>query len=76
MWSAISAAGAERSLKDWIKFEGVKLGADASEKGVVRSASLTMPVEKSLIKRVAAGKNGIGVAYHCGQKLNLLRPEG
>ena len=45
--------------EDWSKFKGFKLEADASEKGVVRSASLTMPVEKGLIKRVAAGSKPI-----------------
>jgi hypothetical protein len=52
--------------KDWSKFEGFKLEADASETGVVRSASLTMPVEKGLIKRVVAGKmgkKGIGTLF-------------
>ncbi len=42
--------------KDWAKLEGFKLEADASEKGVVKSASLTMPVEKGLIKKVLAGE--------------------
>jgi hypothetical protein len=45
---------------EWAKLAGFKLEADASELGVVRSASLTMPVGKGLIKRVAAGKTGIG----------------
>ncbi len=45
--------------EDWRKFKGFKLEADASEKGVVRSASLTMPVQKGLIKRVAAGAKPI-----------------
>jgi hypothetical protein len=45
--------------KEWTKFKGFKLEADASEKGVVRSASLTMPVEKGLIKKVAASKKPI-----------------
>ena len=38
----------------WRKYSGFKIEADASEKGVVKSASLTMPVAKGLIKRVAA----------------------
>ena len=45
--------------KDWAKLEGFKLEADASEKGVVRSASLSMPVEKGLIKKVVAGEKPI-----------------
>jgi hypothetical protein len=62
-------------FKDWIKFEGFKLEADASEKGVVRSASLTMPVEKGLIKRVAAGKNGIGALF-CKEQVEFLAAVG
>jgi hypothetical protein len=44
---------------EWVKVKGFKLEADASEKGVVRSASLTVPVEKGLIKRVVAGKRPV-----------------
>jgi hypothetical protein len=33
----------------WRKYRGFKIEADASEKGVVKSASLTMPVAKGLI---------------------------
>lgn len=39
----------------WRKYRDFKIEADASEKGTVKSASLTMPVERGLIKRVAAG---------------------
>jgi hypothetical protein len=46
--------------REWAKRSGFKLEADASEKGVVRSASLTVPVEKGLIKRVESGKKDIG----------------
>jgi hypothetical protein len=46
--------------KEWAKLAGFKLEADASEKAVVRSASLTVPVDKGLIKRVVAGKKSIG----------------
>jgi len=45
--------------KQWAKAKGFKLEADASEKGIVRSASLTAPVEKGLIKRVVSGKKPI-----------------
>jgi len=44
---------------DWKKYRGFKVEADASEKGVVKSASLTMPVEKGLIKAVIAGEKAI-----------------
>lgn len=40
----------------WTKYKDFKIEADASEKGLVKSASFSMPVEKGLIKRVAAGK--------------------
>ena len=43
----------------WRKYSGFKIEADWSKKGIVKSASLTMPVAKGLIKRVAAGKNPI-----------------
>lgn len=46
--------------KEWAKLVGFKLEADASEKSVVRSASLTVPIEKGLIKRVVGGKKSIG----------------
>ncbi|MGB9493493.1 MAG: hypothetical protein WCA83_01665 [Azonexus sp.] len=44
---------------DWKKYRGFKIEADASEKGVVKSASLTMPVDKGLIKAVIAGEKAI-----------------
>ncbi len=61
--------------KDWSKLEGFKLEADASEKGVVRSASLTSPVAKGLIKRIAAGQAKIGSAFSKKQA-NFLRAIG
>ena len=45
--------------KRWSTINGFKLEADASEKGVVRSASLTAAVERGLIKRVRAGEKSI-----------------
>lgn len=48
---------------DWAKFEGFKLEADASEKGVIRSASLTVPVAKGVIKQVAAGRTPIEALF-------------
>jgi len=53
-------AEAERVGREWQKYRGFKIEADASEKGLVKSASFTMPVEKGLIKRVAAGGTPIG----------------
>jgi hypothetical protein len=56
----------------WRKYSGFKIEADASEKGVVKSASLTMPVAKGLIKRVAAGKDPIARLFTEQQMLFLL----
>jgi hypothetical protein len=47
----------------WCKHRGFKIEADASEKGVVKSASFTMPVEKGLIKKVAAGDKPIAKLF-------------
>jgi hypothetical protein len=56
----------------WRKYKGFKIEADASDKGVVKSASLTMPVIKGLIKRVAAGKEPIASLFTEQQLLFLL----
>jgi hypothetical protein len=56
----------------WKKYRGFKIEADASEKGVVKSASLTMPVAKGLIKRVASGKDLISDLFTQDQLLFLL----
>lgn len=56
----------------WRQYSGFKIEADASEKGVVKSASLTMPVGKGRIKRVAAGKEPIASLFTQEQLLFLL----
>jgi hypothetical protein len=56
----------------WRKYRGFKIEADTSEKGVVKSASLTMPVAKGLIKRVAAGDEPIARLFTEEQVLFLL----
>ena len=56
----------------WRTYKGFKIEADASDKGVVKSASLTMPVSKGLIKRVAAGKDPIASLFTEQQLLFLL----
>ena len=56
----------------WRKYRGFKIEADASERGVVKSASLTMPVAKGLIKRVATGSNPISDLFTEEQLLFLL----
>jgi hypothetical protein len=56
----------------WRKYSGFKIEADASDRGVVKSASLTMPVPKGLIKKVAAGKAPIAELFTEEQQLFLL----
>ena len=41
--------------KAWHEHQGFKIEVDASEKGMVKSASFSMPVEKGRIKRVVSG---------------------
>jgi hypothetical protein len=57
---------------DWRRFAGFKIEADASEKGVVKSASLTMPVQKGHIKQVAKGKKPVPSLFHDDQKMFLF----
>jgi hypothetical protein len=45
--------------EEWRKFRDFKVEADASEKGLVKSASFSMPAAKGLIRRVAVGKRPI-----------------
>jgi hypothetical protein len=45
--------------KEWRKYRDFKIEADASEKGLVKSASFSMPVEKGLIKSVVTGKRQV-----------------
>jgi hypothetical protein len=56
----------------WRAYKGFKIEADSSDKGVVKSASLTMPVAKGLIKRVAAGKDPIASLFTEQQLLFLF----
>jgi hypothetical protein len=49
--------------KKWRKYRDFKIEADASEKGLVKSASFSMPVAKGLIKRVIAGEKGIAALF-------------
>lgn len=56
----------------WRKYRGFKVEADASEKGIVKSASLTMRVARGHIKRAAAGKRPIASLFTEEQLLFLL----
>lgn len=49
--------------KAWRKFDGFKLEADASETGMVKSASLTMPLAKGLVKQLVAGEKAISKLF-------------
>ncbi len=62
--------------KRWRKFRDFKIEADASEKGVVKSASFTMPVAKGLIKRVVAGDKGIASLFTDEQEAFLADLSG
>ena len=55
----------------WRHLEGFKLEADASDRSVVRSASLTMPVRKGLIKQVAGGEAPVGSLF-TEEQVNFL----
>ena len=41
----------------WRKYRDFKIEVDASETAMVKSASFSMPVDKGVIKRVAAGES-------------------
>jgi hypothetical protein len=56
----------------WRTFPYFKIEADASEKGVVKSASFSMPVKKGVIKRIAAGDMKIGELFTKDQQGFLL----
>jgi hypothetical protein len=49
--------------RKWRKYRDFKIEADASEKGVTKSASFSMPVAKGQIKRVAAGRKPIAEIF-------------
>jgi len=56
----------------WRTFPLFKIEADASEKGVVKSASFSMPVQKGVIKRIAAGGKRVGKLFTKDQQAFLL----
>jgi hypothetical protein len=62
--------------KRWRKYKDFKIEADASERGVVKSASFSMPVAKGLIKSVAAGKKGIAALFTAEQEAFLAELAG
>ena len=56
----------------WRKYRDFKIEADASEKGVVKSASFSMPVAGGSIKRVAAGTKPIAAIFTKEQEAFLM----
>jgi hypothetical protein len=56
----------------WRTYPLFKIEADASEKGVVKSASFTMPVDKGVIKRIATGDKPIEELFTKDQQAFLL----
>lgn len=62
--------------RKWQKYRDFKIEADASEKGLVKSASFSMPVARGLIKRVAAGSKGIAAIFTKEQEAFLAEMAG
>jgi len=62
--------------KKWRKFPDFKIEADASETGLVKSASFSMPVTRGLIKRVAVGKKPIDTIFTADQEEFLMTIAG
>jgi hypothetical protein len=62
----------EQVAPKWRTFPLFKIEADASEKGVTKSASFSMPVAKGLIKRIAAGNKAIGELFTKDQQTFLV----
>lgn len=56
----------------WRTFRDFKIEADASEKGVTKSASFSMPVPKGRIKKIASGAGPIGELFTKDQQAFLL----
>ena len=60
----------------WWEYDGCKLEADASEAEVTKSASLTVPVSKGLIKQVVTGEKGIAKLFTKEQEAFLTAMGG
>jgi hypothetical protein len=56
----------------WRDHPGFKIEADASDKGITKSASLTLPVGKGLIKEVLGGNEPIHILFGMDQLDMLL----
>jgi len=62
--------------RKWRKYRDFKIEADASEKGMVKSASFSMPVTRGYIKRVAGGKKPISAIFTAEQEEFLTTMAG
>jgi hypothetical protein len=62
----------DRVAARWHEFPDFKIEADASEKGVTKSASFSMPVPKGVIKKIAAGAKPVGELFTKDQQAFLL----
>jgi len=60
----------------WRKYRDFKIEVDASETAMVKSASFSMPVDKGLIKRVAAGDKAIKAVFSAEQEEFLVTVAG
>lgn len=56
----------------WRRYRDFKIEVDASEKAMVKSASFSMPVDKGVIKRVAAGEKAIQAVFTAEQEEFLM----
>ena len=66
----------EKVSRKWTKYRDFKIEADASEKGLAKSASFSMPVASGLIKRVAMGKRSIQKLFTPEQQAFLKEMTG
>ncbi len=62
--------------RKWRKYRDFKIEADASEKGVTKSASFSMPVTRGHIKRVAVGRKPIAEIFTREQQAFLSATAG
>jgi hypothetical protein len=62
--------------KKWRKYRDFKIEADASETGMVKSASFSMPVAKGQIKRVASGRRPVSAIFAAEQEDFLVTMAG
>jgi hypothetical protein len=62
--------------KKWRKYRDFKIEADASETGMVKSASFSMPVAKGVIKRVVSGSRPVSTIFAAEQEDFLVTMAG